>query len=304
VLGDAIPYGESRGTITLLSTEECSPKEMRSGNTVRIDDVDFESQLFPEHPAGWRSPADLAEGFLVAWSLEVRERRRIAPHDPFASYVVAQLPPAFRFDTFGELVRVTPGAPASAVGDNQRARLTTLFLVWRLFDDLNSNFRLRQGDSTLYAKLLSFVTGGTERDSVFRDLSADWAKCLLSDRVQHAYEGTDLLTSGEEWFATGDVELVGNHPGGPEAIPFLIAGNVVPMIPLDDGFVLSVWAAVRVLVEQNSEEFYLVKYSHRIPIIIDILERGAKLGELRKSLPPAQAWGFDPWPGWRTGDTR
>lgn len=275
---------------------------MRSRTTVRIDEVGFESQLFPEHPAGWRSPADLAEGFLVAWSLEVRERRRIAPYDPFASYVFPQLPPAFRFDTFGELVRVTPGAPASAVGDNQRARLTTLLLVWKLFDDLNSSFRLRQGDRTLYANLLSFVTGGTERDSVFRDLSADWAKCLLSDRVQRAYEGTDVLTSGEEWFATGDVELVGNHPRGPEAIPFLIGGNLVPMIPVDDGFVLSAWAAVRVLVERNSEEFYLAKYSHRVPMVIDILERGARLGEQRKLLPPAQAWGFDPWPGW-TADT-
>lgn len=265
---------------------------------MRIDEVDFESHLFPEHPARWQSPADLAEGFLVAWSLEVRERRRIAPYDPFASYVFAQLPPAFRFDTFGELVRVTPGAPASAVGDNQRARLTTLLLVWKLFDDLNSSFQLQRGNRTLYANLVSFVTGGTERDSVFRDLNADWAKCLLSDRVQRTFEGTDILTSGEEWFATGDVDLVVSHPRGPEAIPFYIGDNIVPMVPVDDGFVQSVWAAVRVLVERNSEEFYLSKYSHRVPTVIDILERGAKLGELRKLLPPAQAWGFDPWPGW------
>lgn len=267
---------------------------------MRIDDVDFESQLFPGHPAGWRSPADLAEGFLVAWSLEVRERRRIAPYDPFASHVFAQLPPAFRFDTLGELVRVKPGTPASAVGRNRRALLTTLLLAWRVFDDLDSNFRLRQGDQALYANLLSFVTGGTERESLFRDLSADWAKCLLADRLQRAYEGTEALTSGEEWFATGDVELVGYHPRGAEAIPFLIGGNLVPMIPVDDGFVLSAWAAVRVLVEQNSEEFYLAKYNHRVPMVIDLLERGAKRGELRKMLPPAQAWGFDPWPGWTT----
>jgi hypothetical protein len=206
------------------------------------------------------------------------------------------------FDTFGELVRVTPGAPASVVGENERARLTTLLLVWKLFDKLNSRFNLRQGDWTQYANALSFVTGGMERDSVFRDLSADWAKCLLSDRVQRAYEGTDVLTSGEEWFATGDVSLVGNHPRGPEAIPFLIGGNLVPMIPVDDGFILSAWAAVRVLVEDNSEEFYLSKYGRRVPEVIDILERGAKLGEQRKLLPPAQAWSFDPWPGW-TADT-
>lgn len=265
---------------------------------MKADEVDFGSTIFHENPEGWQSPRDLAEGYLVAWALELRERRRLAPSEPFAPYVFAQLPPEFRFDTFGELVRVAPGAPASAVGENTRARLVTLDLAWRLFDDLNYDLRLRQGDREQYAEVLSYVTGGTDRDSLFRDLSADWAKCLVADRVQRAYEGTDILTSGEEWFATGNAHLVGNHPQGSEAIPFLIGGHMIPMIPLDDGFALSAWAAARVLVERNSEEAYLAHYGHRIPTVLDVLERGAKLGEQRKTLPPAQAWRFDVWPGW------
>lgn len=261
---------------------------------MEMGEVDFSLPIFRENPEHWRSAKELADGFLLAWALEVRERRHVDPGNPFGRHVLSLLPPAFRYDTLGQLVRTPAGLSAGAQGLTMPGRLTTLSIVWRLFDQLNGQWQLRAGDYGQLADAMALVTAGPERRSLFRDLSADMAKCLLADRVQRAYDANDNLTQGEEWFAKGDRQFLIEG----QAIPFVIAGNLIPIYLVDDSFVQSVWAAARVLVELNSPEHYISTLGHQIPTLLDVLERGAVLAEQRKLLPPVQAWGFDPWPGW------
>ncbi|MDO8119699.1 hypothetical protein Q6346_00050 [Isoptericola sp. b490] len=269
---------------------------------MKAQEVDFRAPVFSDHPDGWRSPADLAEGFLLAWALELRERRRIDAFNPFGAHVLDRLPPMFRYDTLGQLVRLPVGSAASPSADlTRRGRLTTLSIVWALFDELNAQWRLAPGDFAQYAETLSFATGGVDRPSVFRELSADLAKCLLSDRIQRASQGSDDLTDAERWFVTGDGAVLAADARGYRVIPFVIGGNYVPIIVTDDSFVMSVWSTARVLVESDTPDACIDRYGYRTDVLLEILEEGAVLAERRWRLPPAEAWSFNPWPGWPGG---
>lgn len=259
---------------------------------MEMGEVDFSRSIFRENPEGWTSANDLANGFLLAWALEVRARRRIDPSNPFGSHVLELLPPAFRYDTLGQLIQMPRFT--SVPGLSMPGRLTTLCIVWRLFDEFNQQWQLRPRDYVQFGNVLAFVTGGTERRSLFGDLSADMAKCLLSDRVSRAHDSNQALSQGEEWFATGDREFLIDG----EVLPFVIGGNLIRLYAVPENFVQSVWAAARVLVEKNSPEHYISTLGHQLPTLLDVLERGAVLAEQRKLLPPVQAWEFDPWPGW------
>ena len=257
-----------------------------------MSEVDFTIPSFPENPEGWQTANDLADGFLLAWALEVRERTRIDPSNPFGSHVLKQLPPAFRYDTLGQLIPMP--LSAGAQGLTMPGRLTTLCIVWRLFDKFNQQWQLRPRDYVQFGNVLAFVTGGTDRRSLFGDLSADMAKCLLSDQVSRAHDENQTLSQGEEWFAKGDRQFLIDG----EVIPFMIAGNLIRLYAVPENFVQSVWAAARVLVEKNSPDYYISKSGRQIPTLLDVLERGAVLAEKRKLLPPVQAWEFELWPGW------
>lgn len=264
-----------------------------------ITGVRFDEKLFVDHPDGWQSPNDLAEGFLLAWALEMQQRQQIDPVAPFANHVRAALPPAFRYDTLGELVRLPTGSGTRpAVSTTALARLTLLCVAWRLFDEMNNEWMLRSGDFVQYGDALSFATGGTDRHSLFGDLDADLAKCLLSDRIQRAYRGTDDLTQAERWFVTGDPHLLTPDSPGYDIVPFNVGGSYVPIILTGESFASSIWAAARVLVERSTPATVVARYAHRRSDLLDVLERGAVLAQRRQLLPPAQAWNFDSWPGW------
>ncbi|MCC2321179.1 hypothetical protein [Cellulomonas xiejunii] len=261
--------------------------------------VDFDAPVFDEHPDGWQSPADLVEGFLLAWSLEAVERRRINASAPYSAAVTARLPAAMRTDTFGQLVRLPIWAPIdtddAAVA---RARLTTMCIAWKLFDQLNSRWQLRVGDFNQYAQKLSFATGETDRPSVFADLSAAAAKCLLADRITRASLGQGDLTAAERWFATGDKTLLLTNATGHAAIPFVIGGSPITLIGTRDLFQLSVWSCARVLADMNSPDLYIEHYRHRTPTLTTILDAGVSRFDQARRLPTVQALTYDLWPGW------
>ena len=140
---------------------------------MRTWDVDFSTPIFLDHPPGWQSPSDVFANFTLAWALELRERMRLSPYSPFAQGVRDQLPIEYRFDTLGEFI--TSNAPTSALG-----RLTTLCGAWQLFDLMNRSWQIREDDFSQYSDLLAFVTGGSDRPSLFGDLSGNLSRCLLA----------------------------------------------------------------------------------------------------------------------------
>lgn len=254
--------------------------------------------MFEEHPEGWRSPEDLAEGFLLAWSLELVARRQLDPRDPFGPGVTSRLPESLRNDTFGQLVRPPVWAQITSTHASiARARLTTLCIAWLLFDELNNVWHLEPGDFNQYAQALSLATGGTDRRSVFRDLSAEAAKCLLSDRIARTSSGATDLTIGETWFVTGDAKLLTDQ-WGHAAIPFVVGGSPISLIGENDLFRTSVWSCARVLVDMKSPDFYISKFKHRRSTIETILESGSRRFARARELPHHQALGVDIWPGW------
>lgn len=266
---------------------------------MRFDDVNFRVSVFADHPVGWQTPADLAEAYVLAWALEVQARRRVDPGDPFGRHVLGYLPRMFSYDTLGSLVRLTAAECYSSFPSvTERARLTTLCIVWTLFDELNTKWQLTTGDMRRYADMLAFVTGGPERRSLFTSLSADWAKCLLSDRVARTFFGRDELTEGEEWVVTGDWRLSTPNDRGGRTIPFRVGTMAVPMYVLTDSFVTSTWSAARVLVELRSPEEYIERYGQRRGAVLEILEKGVAEFEKRTSLPYIEAVNYKPWPGW------
>jgi hypothetical protein len=255
-------------------------------------EVDFTVPVFHENPAGWRSADDLVNGFVLAWSLEERERRRIDPSNPFGQHVRNLLPPEFRNDTLGKLIPMPSSAREQA--STMPGRLTTLCIVWRLFENLSQQWQLRPGDEYRFSRALAFVTGDTEQPSLFEDLSANLAKCLLSDRFFRAHQTNETLTQSEEWFVTGSSEFLIDG----EVIPLFVARQPIFLPQFPEDFALSVWSVARILVEIKSPEYYISAFSHQIPTLVDVLKRGAVLAEQRKLLLPIQALNFELWPGW------
>jgi hypothetical protein len=259
--------------------------------------------MFTDHPPGWRSPLDLAEGFLLAWALEKAERLRVDGRNPMAPHVRQSLPPKFRIDTLGELVRLEParsyGRAATQVG-----RLTTLCLVWTLFDELDSRWRLEPGNFGQFSEALSFTTGGTDRRSLFGDGSADVAKCLLSDRITNRYSDRETLTPAEDWFVNGDPSILGLSRGGHQSIPFVVGGQSVPVVVNRNICDSSIWCVAQVLIDMGSTAAYIERYGHRKEAVLELLEKGAVLAERRRGLPPGDTQSFRVWPGWPEAPVR
>ena len=220
-----------------------------------------------------------------------------------APHVRQSLPPRFRIDTLGELVRLEPalsyGRTATKVG-----RLTTLCMVWTLFDELDSRWRLEPGNFGQFGEALSFATGGTDRRSLFGHGSADVAKCLLSDRITNRYSNSETLTAAEDWFVNGDPSILGLSRGGHQSIPFAVGGQSVPVVIGRSIFDSSVWCVAQVLVDMSSSETYIERYGYRKEAVLELLEKGAVLAEKQTSLPPADNRNFRVWPGWPEAHVR
>lgn len=259
-------------------------------------EVNFSVEMFPRHPMGWRSPADLADGFVLAWALEEKERRRLDPMNPYGAYATSQLPHRFRWDTLGQLLRLRPGA--SDASSTSLGRLTSLCMAWRLFDQLNSQWRLSPGDFDKYSAALAFVTAASyESRALFQGQDGNVARCLLSDRVTRAHGGTSILTESEEWFVNGEPTFLEGGSYGFWSIPFAIGGQYVKVPMTSDEFSNSVWSMARVLVQLNTSDYYIAEFNSRTDMLLRILEKGAS--HVDRS-PDRQGWVFQSWPGWPT----
>lgn len=267
---------------------------------MKMSDVNFDAAVFENHPPGWQSASELVAGFTLAWALELRERLKLSPHAPFAEGVRDRLPARYRFDTLGKLVSMRPGATSAALGMNQVARLTTICGAWQIFDLLNQTWRIKPYDFLQFSNTLSFVTGGTERRSLFHDLSANLSKSLLAVRVRRASSESDELDLAEEWFITGDSSIVSIDARGNPALVFHFTGqNAVPVGLLAHEFAESVWSTARVTVDHLGPDRVIAMQRDRIESLDDLLTRGGQRAldaQMRMSFMEFN-W-FNYWPGW------
>lgn len=266
---------------------------------MKAADIDLTAPVFGDHPKSWRSPDDLADAFVLAWSLESVKRAMIDPRDPYSANVNRFLPARFRFDTLGLLIQQVPTDTSASA--THRGRLTCLALVWRLFEQLNQEWRLQVGDFGRYSLALAQATRGFhEPGGIFSGLNGNFARGLLSDRIQRASSGSSELTRAETWFATGRQDLLAT--GLVEGVPFTIGGRSIPVPLTWDEFVLSVWSTARVLVQRNTAEHYIAKYADRTSTLLDMLDDGAeKIAAYQRDAPwqmQGRTWAmkFDSWP--------
>jgi hypothetical protein len=265
-----------------------------------MSEVDFSSPIFLDHPIGWQSPADLVAGFTLAWALELRERLRLSPHNPSAPGVMERLPARYRYDTLGRLIELEPGASGRRFGSHPVVRLTTLCGAWQLFDLMNESWQLRPQDYNQFADVLSYVTGGVERPSLYGSESADISKCLLAVRVRRASTATDELDLAEQWFVTGDEDLTFRDARGNDSLQFHFTGmNIVPLALFSHQFVAAIWSTARVTVDRLGPDRVIARHSDRTEFLTDLLERGGeKARQAEQTLNPMQFRFFDNWPGW------
>lgn len=267
---------------------------------MKMNEVNFSSPVFADHPTGWKTPSDLVAGFTLAWALELKERMRLSPHAPFAPGVTDQLPARYRFDTLGRLIDLGPGATGATFGQNPVARLTTLCGAWQLFDLMKQSWKIRPRDFDQFATLLSFVTGGSERPSLFQGESANISKCLLAVRVRRESMQMDELDLTEQWFLTGDDELTFNDERGNDSLLFHFSGmETVPLALFSHAFVAAIWSTARVTVSRVGPDRVVAMHSNRVDSLTDLLERGGeKALRASQELTAMQFRWFDNWPGW------
>ncbi|WP_404444455.1 hypothetical protein LG315_11920 [Microbacterium marinum] len=267
---------------------------------MRANEVDFTTPVFGDHPIGWQSPSDLVEGFTLAWALELTERQRISPYAPFGDGVRERLSPMYRFDTLGRLITLRVNASGASFRAHPIVRLTTLCGAWQLFDLLNAKWQMQPYDVAQFADVLSYVTGGQDRPSLFEDLSANPSKCLLAIRARRTFGSTDELDLSEEWFITGDEDLTFRDARGNDALLFHFTGmNQIPLALFSPEFVETVWATARVTVDQLGPDRVIRMFEGRIASLTDLLARGgAKAAEAQRDMSPLQFQAFNYWPGW------
>lgn len=265
-----------------------------------MSEVDFSSPIFLGHPIGWQSPADLVAGFTLAWALELRERLWLSPHDPEAPGVTNRLSARYRFDTLGRLIMLGPGANGWHFGSFPVVRLTTLCGAWQLFDLMNESWQLRPHDHYQFGDVLSYVTGGLDRPSLFGERIADISKCLLAVRARRVMHATDELDPAEQWFVTGDKDLTFRDERGHDELLFHFHNlGVVPVELYTDQFVNAIWSTAQVTVDRLGPDRVIARHSDRIEFLTDLLERGGeKARQAEQTLNPMQFHFFNYWPGW------
>jgi hypothetical protein len=255
-----------------------------------VADVDMHAEIYPAFPDGWRSAADLKECFLVAAALELDDRFGVSRNDPFGMAASAGLPPRFRYDTFGSLLRFgvhsdsqwRQGAVSSEPEVNARffapmltsgeriGRLPLLAMVWEFTDDVLVQHRhLHAQDRTMgYWRVLESLEG------VVLQKHGTVLFMAAFDRLWNATEEPRPLSEVERQFLAG--QTLGSAPG-----QMLAASG--PM------YSDSLWQTAFRLVERNTPDYYLDRLGHRRAVVTDILDRGAAL---------AMSGAKSIWPGW------
>lgn len=267
---------------------------------MRMSEVNFRSPVFTDHPEGWQSPSDLVAGFTLAWALELKERMRLSPQNPGAYDLLHRLPARYRYDTLRRLIDLGPGATGAYFGQSPVVRLTTICGAWELFDLMNENWRIRPQDIAHGTSVMAYVTGGTERPSLYQGESADISKCLLAVRVRREFMGVDELDLAEQWFFTGDQELTFPNNFGHDCLLFHFSAiNTVDLPLLAHEFVAAIWSTARVTVRELGPDRVIARHRDRVDSLSDLLERGGQRAEqAERELSPIQFRYFNNWPGW------
>lgn len=265
---------------------------------MQMHEVDLSFPVFESHPPGWRSPAELASGFALAWALEMVERERLAPPGKAAEFPGKYLPDRFQWDSLGQLVKLDSPARAIDFKHAPHVRLTALAGTWNLFDILNRRWQIREGDMMQFSELLAYVTADTTRLSLYGRLEASISKCLLAVRLRRAYQGQQSLDLSEQWFITGDEDLtVPDWSGAPQLL-FRFGGEV-PLTILAQDVVTTIWATARLTVDRLGPRRVIYDNQDRVEALLDILDRGAaRAVQARQEMTQLEWMGFNYWPGW------
>lgn len=224
--------------------------------------IDFDAEIHPQFPVGWRTARDITEGFLVAATMELEARRRMLPMDPFSPEIFPMLSPTYRYDSFASLARMY----------EPFARLPLLDLVWRFTDWAIANtWSLRANDpAATYDLALAQLQGlvlGAHGTALFM---AAFPRRWFADG-----EAPEL--SWEEWeFANGNT----------------IPGSGAGALPASGALYMdSVWLTAFRLVERHNTNHYLNEYTSKVNTVQRILVEGGLRGRAGHSK-------FDLWPGW------
>ncbi|PUA78947.1 hypothetical protein C7S10_21690 [Nocardioides currus] len=211
-----------------------------------------------------------------------------------------RLPVRYRYDTLGGLIDLGPMATGATFGRSPVVRLTALCGAWELFEHMNRTWRIRPNDFDQFSNLLSFVTGGLDRPSLYRDESADISKCLLAVRVRRSSMQMDELDLAEQWFLTGDDDLTFQDARGNDSLQFHFSGmHIVPLPLFSHQFVSAIWSTARVTVNQLGPDRVISMHSERVDSLTDLLDRGGeKARAAERELTPMQFQHFNNWPGW------
>lgn len=251
--------------------------------------VDLDEEIYSGFPAGWQSARDLTEGFLLVAALELQLRRRLNPYDPWSSQVYKSLPPRYRWDTFGSLLRYGPYSdlewtqgPRSSdpavqymlsspmVNSGERiGRLPMLAIVWEYVEKVVEDFSdLRGGDRYQGLAVVMDQLHGTSLGK--------HGSTLFYPAFKRAWmlDGPTGLSEVEKDFVAG--RDIGGFPSG-------VLG------PDGSSYATSIWQTAFRLIERSSPEDYISRLGHRRGDVEAVLEAGGRLGESgARSL----------WPGW------
>lgn len=277
---------------SLRSTEEYRyPSRMAFQPRVTTD-VELASEIYPRFPAGWRSPVGIMEGFLLAGALEIQARRRLNPHNPWDPSVLSRLHGKFQFDGLGSLIARGPHNPVEwsrpAISDDPAVnyiqsrdlhesgeligRLVLIGLVWKFVDEVysaTSNWR-----------------------SIWDPRGIPAALGALNGTIlgQH---GTALFLAAfaSKWEDPSEPRTLTNIERA-----FLVGGKIRSgtgiLSPSGAFYSESIWHVAFRLVERRSPDFYIHKYSNKLPTVEYILNQRATI-EAR-----GESTGKYHWPGW------
>ena len=256
-------------------------------------DVDFHTVAFPDFPAGWQRPIDLAEGFMTAAWLTFDWQRKANPNLRFEipssmrggiyHSTFPGLPPSFQYDPLGSLLehggQIGEATSARDVGTEQAAegerigRLPLLWLVWKFVDLVALQWASRGRDHTNLAEkyLTLHQVGGPDLGGYGTALF----HAAFGRRWLDPSDATEL-TQIEEQYILGERLSGSFHPSGSAYVPsiWLTAFSLVTFwYPNEPGFEL----------RGKSWDWRL------LPTVEQLLERGADLG---------LAGAPNQWPGW------
>ena len=244
-----------------------------NAQTTLKSEVDLMEVIYPEFPAGWNSASDLMEGFLLAAALELRLRNQLSPGNPWAAGLTEHLPPRFRYDTLGQLLRFGPDGNRPHDGE-RIGRLPLLAIVWQFTDQAlheTQHIRLDSPGHVGHDAALSKFNGLT---------LGKYGTALFKAAFHREWFSDDSsLSTVESAFVNGmtlELGSAGPTPGR-------------RLHPDGSMYSDSIWQTGFRLVERRTPEFYIRNLQHRQTTVLEILDRGAALALAGKVFT---------WPGW------